>query len=168
MRRLLLMRHGKSDWDTSFERDHDRPLSDRGVRSARLMGRLLSGRGMEPQLVISSTAVRARTTAWLASESGSWAAPVELDERLYESGPGGVIDSAREAPDVARLMLVGHQPTWGLLIERLVGEWVEMKTASVAVIDFEMPGWSGLGGGSGTLVEVFHPRDYFGSELDVL
>lgn len=166
MRQLLLMRHAKSDWDADYGHDHERPLNNRGVRSAKVMGRLLAGSGLEPLLVVSSTAVRARTTAQLAAQAGSWAAPIQLDRVLYDGGPDGVIERTAQTPDVERLMLVGHQPTWSLLVELLTGTRTDMKTASVAVIDFDIETWRELPGHPGELAAVHHPRDYSGSEWD--
>jgi phosphohistidine phosphatase len=163
---LLLMRHAKSDWDADFERDHERPLNDRGVRSARLMGRLLAAKDLTPDHVISSTAVRARTTAELAADAGSWQGDIALDRALYDAGPRGVLERARRAPDVFRLMLVGHQPTWGLVVTEMTRERVPMKTATVAVIDLDVEAWDEVGPGRGTFAAVFQPRDYFGSDWD--
>lgn len=165
-RQLLLMRHAKSDWDADSESDHERPLNERGVRSARLMGRFLAAHDLEPDHVISSTAVRARTTAELAADAGGWRAEVALDAGLYGTGPGGVIERARRAPDVPRLMLVGHQPTWGLVVTEIAGETVQMKTATVAVVNLDVGSWDEIGPGRGGLAAVFQPRDYFGSEWD--
>lgn len=161
-----MMRHAKSDWDADFERDHERPLNDRGIRSARLMGRFLTAHDLEPDHVISSTAVRARTTAELAADAGSWRTGIALDAGLYGTGPGAVIERARQAPDVSRLMLVGHQPTWGLAVAEIAGEAVQMKTATVAVIDLDVASWEAIGPGRGSLFAVFQPRDYFGSKWD--
>ena len=160
------MRHAKSDWDADFESDHDRPLNERGIHSARLMGRVLAGRALAPDLVISSTAVRARTTAELAVEAGGWDCAIRLDRDLYESGPGGVLAAASMAPDVRSLMLVGHQPTWSVLVMELTGEAVDMKTAAVAVVETGVDTWSGLTGAEGKLVEALFPGDFAGSEWD--
>lgn len=162
----MLMRHAKSDWDADFESDHGRPLNDRGVRSARLMGRFLAAHDLEPDHVISSTAVRARTTAELAADAGSWRADITLDRALYDTGPRGVIERARRSPDVYRLMLVGHQPTWGLAVTEIAGETVQMKTATVALIDLDVGAWDEISPDRGNLAGVFQPRDYFGSEWD--
>lgn len=167
MRQLLLMRHAKSDWDADYGRDHDRPLNERGVRSAKLMGRFLAGNDLVPGFVISSTAVRARTTAQLAADAGSWDAGIRLERGLYEEGPSGVIALASAAPDVERLMLVGHQPTWSGLVAVLAGERVEMKTASVALIALEIDRWSDLAGETGELEAVHYPRDHFGGRWDL-
>jgi phosphohistidine phosphatase len=165
MKTLLVMRHAKSDWDASYGADHDRPLNERGVRSARIMGRVLAEAGLAPDLIVTSTAVRARSTAALASEAGTWKSETRLEPALYGSGTDTAIEVAAAAPDVSRLMLVGHQPTWSLLVTALTGERVEMKTATVAVIEFEIEQWSGLVGAQGKVSDVFQPRDYLGSDV---
>jgi len=152
------MRHAKSDWDADYGSDHDRPLNERGVRDARSMGRVLAAHGLEPQVVISSTALRAKTTAQLAIEEGGWEAELRLDATLYESGPEDALGVGASAPEVSRLMMVGHQPTWSMLAAELTGERVEMKTATVAVIELEMDSWAGLRLGKGTLSRVLDPK----------
>lgn len=154
------MRHAKSDWDADYGTDHDRPLNDRGRRSSRLMGRVLATEGLIPDLVISSTAIRARSSAEMAMEAGEWESELVLDRSLYESGPQGVLAAGASAPEVDRLMLVGHQPTWSMLVSKLTGERAEMKTASVAVIELDIDTWVDLPDTSGTLTRVLAPRDY--------
>jgi len=61
MKTMLWMRHGKSDWDAGYGRDHDRPLATRGEKAAKAMGTALANAGFLPDFVLSSTAVRART-----------------------------------------------------------------------------------------------------------
>jgi phosphohistidine phosphatase len=160
MRNLLLMRHAKSDWDADYRSDHDRPLNQRGVNSAKLMGRVLADQGLAPDLVISSTALRARTTAELAMTAGDWEADLLLDRALYDEGPKGVLSVGARAPDLPRLMLVGHQPTWSMLVAALTGESAEMKTATVAVLDVDLEDWSGLPGAAGTLNRILQPKDF--------
>ena len=167
MKTLLLMRHAKSDWDADYSADHERPLNDRGVRSSRLMGRFVAWLDLTPEYVLSSTAVRARTTADLASEAGRWETRIGLESGLYGSGPEAVLEIAASAPDVERLMLVGHQPTWGMLVNRLTGAVADMKTASVAVIDFMIDDWKGLESAQGVLTSLQNPRPYFGSQWDL-
>lgn len=160
MKTLLLMRHAKSDWDAEYETDHDRPLNERGRKSAHLMGRVLADQGLVPARVISSTALRARTTAELAIAAGNWEAVLTFDRALFDEGPQGVLAAAASAPDVSPLMLVGHQPTWSMLVATLTGERAEMKTAAVAVIDLDLETWAGLPEGSGSLRTVLQPRDF--------
>lgn len=167
MKTLLLMRHAKSDWNAGYERDHDRPLNQRGERSARLMGRVLAAEGKIPHLVVTSPAVRARSTATLANEAGAWEAEVELDPTLYGTGADAAVQVAAAAPDVDRLMLVGHQPTWSILVSVLTGGSVEMKTATVAVIDFDIDEWKALASVRGHIASVIQPSDYLGGEFDL-
>ena len=156
---LLVMRHAKSDWNAAYGRDHDRPLNDRGVRSAEAMGRLLRTEGEVPDLVITSTAVRARATAELAAEAGDWSCEIRLEPLFYGAGVDGVISVAATSPPVGRVMVVGHQPVWSMLVSALTGERVEMRTGTVAVIRFEIDDWASLPGTAGRLDTVYQPRD---------
>ena len=124
------------------------------------MGRVLADEGLVPDLIISSTAVRARRTAELAIEAGDWDAELVLDRSLYDEGPRGVLEAGASAPDVSSVMLVGHQPTWSMLVSALTGERADMKTAAVAVIELDLDSWAGLPGASGTLIRVLGPRSY--------
>lgn len=160
MRTLMLMRHAKSDWAADYGADHERPLNARGVRSARLMGMVLASEELVPAVAISSTAVRARTTLELAIEAGEWDTELRLDRALYESGPQAVLAAGASAPDVGRLMLVGHQPTWSMLVARLTGERVDLKTATVALIELELNDWDDLPGAAGSLSRVLTPRSF--------
>jgi phosphohistidine phosphatase len=160
------MRHAKSDWEADFGSDHERPLNKRGTQSARLMGRVLAGQALTPDLVISSTAVRARSTAELAIEAGGWGCPLQLDRSLYDSGAKTVLSTAAGAPDVGSLMLVGHQPTWSMLVWELTGARVEMKTATVAVVGLDVEDWHDLEGADGSLISVLNPGTFLGSEYD--
>ena len=166
MKTLLLMRHAKSDWNADYGSDHDRPLNGRGERSARLVGRMLRGMDLVPDHIISSSAVRARSTAQLASESCAWGCAIDLEPELYGAGPEAVLAVASRAPDVERLMVVGHQPTWSMVLLRLTGARAEMKTASVAVVDLMIYEWSELPEMAGVLTALHNPRSFFGSPWD--
>lgn len=167
MKTLLVMRHAKSDWETDYGADHDRPLNHRGAHGARLMGRVIASRDQIPDLVVSSTAVRARTTAELAIEAGEWGSQLRLDRLLYESGVDEVLGVAAGAPEVGTLMLVGHQPTWSMLVMALTGNRVEMRTASIAIVELEIGRWEEITGGRGSLVEILEPKQFLGSEWDL-
>lgn len=165
MKTLLLLRHGKSDWDADYAGDHQRPLSKRGIRSARLIGRLVAGVDLVPDRVISSTALRAASTAELASASGGWGAPIDLEDGFYGTGPDTVLGLvSRAAGD--RLLIVGHQPTWSMVGRRLTGAVAEMKTASLASIELMIDSWSDLQEAHGSLSLLIHPRQFFGSQWD--
>ena len=160
MKKLLLMRHAKSDWSADYQADHERPLNERGVLSAQVIGRVLNEEDLTPDFIVASTAVRARTTAELAAEAGGWDCEIRLDQRLYNTGADGVVQVAGEAPPVNRLMMVGHQPTWSILVSVLTGDRAELKTATVAIIEFEVDEWAEIASTRGKLRRVIFARDY--------
>lgn len=161
MRRLYVLRHAKSDWNTHTD-DHARPLNDRGVRSARVIGEVLAAAGEEPDVIVSSAATRARSTAELVMESAGWDVPVVLSDDLYLTSVAGTLDVlAREGAATERVMIVGHQPTWGNLVEFLTGGRVEVKTATVAALD-TYAGWAGLRERCCSLGFLIHPRMFMG------
>ncbi|MGA9597997.1 MAG: histidine phosphatase family protein, partial [Acidimicrobiia bacterium] len=89
MKRLMILRHAKSDWNSGADSDHTRPLNRRGTEAAMTMGRVLSRIGEVPDIIYTSSATRARETALLAADAGGWdVETVELDE-LYGTSAGG-------------------------------------------------------------------------------
>ena len=160
------MRHAKSDWEAAYSTDHDRPLNDRGVRSAQIMGRVLAARDLAPHVILSSDAVRARTTAELARDAGVWDSSLFLEPRFYGGTTSDVLDAVSKSPAVSRVMVVGHQPRWSILVDHLTGADVDMKTAAVAVVALPIANWAEADHATGSLVEVLYPRDFFGSQFD--
>jgi len=163
---LLLMRHAKSDWTGEYGSDHERPLNERGMRSARLMGRLLEGIDLTPDLVLTSTATRARETARLAVEAGTWGCPIIEEPGLYGGSPDSVLELASGVVGADRLMLVGHEPVWSSVVGQISSRRIEMKTATVVVVAVPIGSWNHLGDAQGVVVGVHHPRTYFGTDWD--
>lgn len=146
MRTLLVMRHAKSDWGAAFGSDHERPLVRRGVKAAGRMGRFLTDAGTAPDLILSSSAIRALTTAELAAEAGGWDCEIVTNRDLYASDPERVLEMVREINNgVERLLIAGHEPTWSTLVTWLTGgDRVRMPTAAVACLDLPHGGWIDL------------------------
>jgi phosphohistidine phosphatase len=167
VKRLILFRHGKSDWDVSFANDHARPLAERGVNAARQMGRLLSDASQVPELIVSSTAVRARTTVELAIGAGQWDSELQLTDVLYASSPPGTLGFLQELPDsVEDVMLVGHEPTWSGLTSAFTGARVKIPTAAMVAIQFASTmRWRELRFDSGQLIWLLQPRLFENSPL---
>ncbi|HVS64926.1 MAG TPA: histidine phosphatase family protein [Thermoanaerobaculia bacterium] len=156
-RELYILRHGKSDWETT-ERDHDRPLKTRGVEAARTIGRLLQAAGCEPDRVITSSAVRSRTTAELAAQAGGFGCGVAIDPRLYDASLDTWLGVVRATDDgVVRLLVAGHEPTCSEAIEHLTGAAVEFPTAALARLDIESS-WQRLNPRSTRLAWLVTPK----------
>lgn len=145
MKTLLLLRHAKSSWDDERLDDHDRPLNDRGRRAAPRMGNLLREERIVPDLIISSTAKRARSTARLVAEAASFEREVALEPSLYLASPEGYVRAAQPVDDsVERLMMVGHNPGIETLLGLLTGQGEAMPTAALAVLTVPIDRWSEL------------------------
>ena len=108
MSELILLRHGKSDWGAGTD-DAGRPLNRRGQESARAMGRMITLIGRVPDLVLSSPAQRARSTADLASESGSWPSPIVEDGRLCPGSTPELIEAVSERAKVTSSLSVSAE-----------------------------------------------------------
>ncbi|MGW8181496.1 MAG: SixA phosphatase family protein [bacterium] len=160
MKNLLLLRHAKSDWGVFFETDHDRPLSPRGRSAARLIGSYLASTGPLPDLILTSSALRARTTAEKAKESGSWPSSIVYSRDLYEAAPESILHLLQQQEDsIGTLMIVGHNPTCESLAHLLIGGGsLRFPTGALARIKFPATAWHGIAFGQGTLSWLVTPK----------
>ncbi len=123
------------------------------------MGRVLAAMDEVPDHVITSSAVRAASTVRLAAAAGGWDTTIETTGGLYETSVENTLAVAAGAPSSAeRLMLVGHQPTWGALVGHLTGGSVQIKTATVVAIDCYAYDWPDVLMSFGELAFVLQPR----------
>jgi phosphohistidine phosphatase len=155
---LQILRHAKAEEASAGVRDHERALKGRGRKAAEQAGLTLAWLEEPPELVLCSTAVRARETAELARAAGGWEAPIALSSAIYEAGAETLRQElgAVEA-SVRRVLLVGHQPGLSLLIAELTGGEPEFPTGTLARVDLERERWSELAPGSGRLVWLLTP-----------
>jgi phosphohistidine phosphatase len=162
---LLVLRHAKSSWDFPDLDDHDRPLNARGRRAAPRMGQLLAEEDLVPDLVLSSTAVRARTTVELALDAADCGPPVVLDESLYPTYPEVVEELLRAvSDDHERVMIVGHNPGLEALIEAVTETLERFPTAALAHIRLPIDRWGDFElDGRGELANLWLPRELDGS-----
>ncbi len=147
MKTLLLVRHAKSSWGDQTLPDHERPLNHRGRRDAPRVGARLRERGVVPDAIVTSTAVRARSTAEILAQAldlGS--GRIVEDDRLYGATADGLLDIIRALDDESTsVMLVGHNPEIGELASRLSDEIAEMPTCAVAEFRFDVADWAEVG-----------------------
>ncbi len=135
---LAIVRHAKSDWDDPSVSDHDRPLNARGRRDAPRMAALLASRPWRPEAIVTSTAVRARTTA--AEFAAAMNVPLEEDPELYGAGAQTLLDTA-----IARghdVMIVAHNPGMSVLGRHLSTKVPLMPTCGVATFTWDEDDWA--------------------------
>jgi len=161
MKTLLVLRHAKSSWNDPDVADHERPLNKRGRRDAPRMGRLLEELDLVPEIVLCSTATRARATVELVLEAGAYGGDVVYDESLYHADPATVIAALGDIPDgVERALIVGHNPGHEALLVRLTGVFETMPTAALAQIDLPIEHWADLDDlVDARLVHVWRPKE---------
>lgn len=157
MKTLLLARHAKSDWGDQALRDHDRPLNARGMRDAPSMATRLLDEGLRLQHIVSSTALRARTTA--DEYAAAFRLEVADEPALYAASARTILSVAAALPDAVDVaMLVGHNPGMADAVVELTGEHVEFPTCAVAECTVDVESWAELIEGSGRLVALRTPR----------
>lgn len=158
---LYLVRHAKSSWDDASLADRDRPLNKRGRRSAPDMGRRMAEQGHIPDLIISSPAKRAYSTAKkFAKELDYDKADIIRHDDLYFSGVFSMCEVLEAVDDqYEKVMMVGHNPVMTSLLNSLCDVSVfNMPTSAVAIIRFDMDSWTNLEEESGVLLGYGFPK----------
>jgi len=162
VKRLTLVRHAKSDWSLSDQRDWDRPLNKRGQQDAPEMGRRLRQRRLKPDLILTSPAVRALATATILARELRFAADrMRQDERLYLSSPGDILRVIRDIGGESRhLMVVGHNPGLTEFADRLSNERRidHMPTCAVVTALVNLRDWQDLDWNSAVDVDLDYPK----------
>lgn len=160
-KRLILMRHAKSSWDHPGP-DHDRPLNNRGAKSAPAVGQWLREHGYVPEAILSSSAKRTRET----NEGLGFKAPARFERSLYLAEPDVMLAELRKESAGAVLML-GHNPGIAVFAEMLVQQppdhnrFFDYPTCATTVMDFDIDDWSALTYGTGKVQGFVIPRELF-------
>jgi phosphohistidine phosphatase len=165
-RTLHLLRHAKSSWDDQSLADHERPLSPRGVRDAKRIGKHLGTLPAPPDLVLCSSAVRTRQTLDLV-KSSLGDATVHVEEGLYGASAADLLERLRGLPEAAgSALVIGHNPgiqdlTLDLAAPGPLLDAVSVKfpTCALATLALGERTWSSLSAGDAELVGFTIPRD---------
>ncbi|MBV1868268.1 MAG: histidine phosphatase family protein [Marinosulfonomonas sp.] len=162
--RLILMRHAKSGWDDPTLEDHDRPLNDRGRRSATAIGNWLVANQYLPDAAISSTSQRTRET-WELVRQGFSQTQAEFSKALYLASPDVMLGIIRKVSGAKTLLLLGHNPGTGYLAADLANanpdhpQFQRYPTAATTVFEFGQTSWSDIGPAQGRIINFVVPRD---------
>ncbi|MEZ5542681.1 MAG: histidine phosphatase family protein [Pseudomonadota bacterium] len=165
-RTLLLLRHGKSDWDAGAADDYSRPLAKRGKRASKRMGQWLAAHAPRPDIVLVSPAARTMDTASLACAALDLPPErIVQDARIYLASHATLLGVLRALPaDVRTAMLVGHNPGLEELLSALLGADLPrpddgklMPTAAAARLELDGD-WQALGSAPVRLVGLVRPR----------
>jgi phosphohistidine phosphatase len=169
---LFLLRHAKSSWSNPALADRERPLATRGINDAPLMGKAMAERGLDPDLVLCSSARRTRDTLDLVLPELKVEPKVIYEDALYHASPKAMLEILHGIqPGENRVMLVGHNPEIQAFALDLVGSgpkhfrerlMTKFPTAALAVVNFASGLWQSVTVNSGTLNLFLAPRDLRG------
>lgn len=158
-RRLILTRHAKSSWDDPRMEDHDRPLNDRGRRSARELGDWMASRGYEPEEVLCSTALRTRETWERVAGAPLEVRPVvRMEKRLYLADPATMLEVLRTATQPT-VMMLGHNPGIAEFAAQLPArppmdpDFRRYPTSATLVVDFQADSWADVQPSEGSVMD---------------
>ena len=173
MRRLMLLRHAKTENDAPSGQDQDRRLDDRGRKDAAEIGSFIAGHPPFPDSVLVSTAVRAHQTweaAWAAMKDQVPAPKMELLPELYGADPAQMLQAIRDASvsDPKQLMVIGHNPGMHELALALTdggGDTAgrralsdNLPTSGLAIFDFAIDDWADVAFRRGRLTLFVSPK----------
>jgi phosphohistidine phosphatase len=167
MRRLLLLRHAKTERAEAGERDRDRKLTKRGRNDAPVIGTFMAKHGLVPDLALVSPAVRAQETWALLAPYFKKTQPLVTEDRIYNAGTAQLFELVAETRPAKTLLLVGHNPGFHELAVHLVAAGdVDLReqlkealpTSGLVVIDLPIDDWSLLHPRAGRLERFVTPR----------
>ena len=167
MRRLILLRHAKTERAEPGQRDRDRKLIKRGRADAQAIGAYMAHHGLVPDLALVSPATRAQETWTLVAERFAEAPRMAIDDRIYNANPEQLIGVIRATRKTHTLLVVGHNPSLHDLALRLIASGdvtmreqlnEKLPTSGLVVIDLPFDDWSLLHAHAGRLERFVSPR----------
>lgn len=161
MKYLFLNRHAKSDWDDRQMNDFDRPLNSRGLDDAPMMGKRLSERDNEIDLIVSSPAKRAITTAkMMAKELGYSAENIQEEPKIYEAQVRELLKIVNGLDnDYNSVIMFGHNPGFTDLADYLTGAGIlNIPTCGICKIAFDFEDWGEASAHTGKMEYLDFPK----------
>lgn len=162
MKTLYLMRHAKSSWDDSSQKDFDRTLNERGKKDLLEMGKRLKKKGIKPDLIISSPALRALKTAKeIAKEIGYPEKNIVHEFDVYNASIEDLIFIIRNIDNkYESVMLFGHNPSFTGMVGYLTNQFIDnIPTAGIVQINFDLPTWKQVTHQSGQFISFDFPKN---------
>ncbi|PKL82735.1 MAG: phosphohistidine phosphatase [Ignavibacteriae bacterium HGW-Ignavibacteriae-3] len=163
MKKLFLIRHAKSSWDSHAQSDIERPLNNRGEQNALMMSKILMKENILPELLLSSPALRALSTAKIfAGQFGIDQETIVIEKSIYEAGIRElsiIVDGIDDRYD--SVFLFGHNPGLSAFTNLIGDKFIpEMPTCAIAGLEFNINRWSKVARGAGRLFLFDYPKKH--------
>jgi phosphohistidine phosphatase len=164
MKKIFLVRHAKSSWDSPELSDFERPLNKRGKRDAPFMAKLLARQGVSPDIIITSPANRAITTArYFCEELGFSFSNVFIEPKLYMADSDHLLEILKELNDkFSNVMVFSHNPGLTDFANYLVGKGIDnIPTCGILSINSKVEAWNDLSPNNCNIISFEYPKKYF-------
>ncbi|MDD5400979.1 MAG: histidine phosphatase family protein [Sulfurimonas sp.] len=161
MKKLYIIRHAKSSWKDEALNDFDRPLNKRGKQNAPFMGKRLKENGIMPDIIVSSPALRAKTTAKMIAKEIKYAKDILFNQDIYESSQSTLHKILTKIDDKCGILfLVGHNPALNMLAEYYVDFSQNIPTSGVVEIEFDCDKWADISAKNAKFISFDYPKKY--------
>tara|TARA_B100000900_G_C20464794_1_gene668822 strand:+ start:463 stop:951 length:489 start_codon:yes stop_codon:yes gene_type:complete len=160
LKRLLVIRHAKSDWNSSALTDFERPLNNRGLRDAPLMGMFLKEKKYFPDFILSSGAKRALTTAEFISKNVGYTKNIYVKNNIYNASAEDIKNVLNEIEEKHNtVFILGHNPGLSNLVYEISGQWIELKTCCVVELELVVNKWNHISKGTAIFKNYYSPKN---------
>lgn len=162
MKTLYLIKHAKSDWSVPGESDMERDITKKGLKHINTMGSYLSLRGIHPDAILSSCALRAQETSNILAEKIDFSGPKYYLQDLYLSSPEIIKEIIMAQDDEhSKMFIIGHNPQLSELVFMLSGEHIaKMPSLAIVAIKFDIQEWSELEEKQGEIEFYISPKQF--------
>ncbi|EDZ61473.1 phosphoglycerate mutase [Sulfurimonas gotlandica GD1] len=159
MKRLFVIRHAKSSWKDMTLSDFNRPLNKRGSADAPLMGKRLKERDVMPDIILSSPAQRAKTTAEIIASKVNYSKEIVFNDDIYASTEMSLHKIIKNTNDKHKtLFLFGHNPDLNMFVEEYVDFDENIVTCGVVEIEFDCKSWKDISRKKAKLISFDYPK----------
>ncbi|MEL7119552.1 MAG: histidine phosphatase family protein [Bacteroidota bacterium] len=164
MKQIFFIRHAKSSWSDPLLRDFDRPLNKRGLRDAPFMSKMLRGKLLQLDGIVSSPANRAISTAIHFAETFDMKIEdIQQELSIYDAYPEEVLHAIRKQNNQwASILVFGHNPAFTEIANWYSVEYVDnVPTCGIVEVNFPVDDWAQINRENGKVVAFHYPKQYF-------
>jgi len=159
MKKLFIIRHAKSSWKEENLDDFDRPLKKRGGKNASYMGEMLNEKHILPDIILSSPALRAKTTAGIIAKKVNYSKDIVFNKNMYESNETTLHNLLTELNNNKKIaFLVAHNPGLNMLADYYVGFNDNIPTCGIIEIEFNCKKWQEISPFNAKLISFEYPK----------
>lgn len=162
MKTLSLLRHAEASWDDLSLSDFDRTLNQRGEQEAKDMAELLQAKGIHPQQVVSSPAIRAISTAEIIAYTfGVEAGTIQQVSSIYEASVNDLMQIVQGLDDQKEhILLIGHNPGLSMFANSLTGKRYSFPTCGFLSLELDINAWPEVTQGVGNERAYYYPHEF--------